>query len=148
MMTSTAAIRAGPAGHARVLDAVNDACPSALSWIGRRCLLRQDQGLIVLGLEQLVVADRACRRAVSPSRLPLGESTLTWPSIVRTSSRLRPVEASAAGLTWTRTADLSAPLMNDLADAFDLAEPLADDRVAVLEDLRRAAACRRSSPGS
>ncbi len=48
----------------------------------------------------------------APSRLPLAWSTLAWDRTERTSSRLSPYEASAAGSTCTRTAGFWPPLID------------------------------------
>jgi len=46
---------------------------------------------------------------VLPLRLPSGALTLAWVMALRTSSSVRPRLASAAGLTWMRTAGLMLP---------------------------------------
>jgi hypothetical protein len=66
--------------------------------------------------------------------LPLG-SAVTWPRKERTSSRLRPVEASAAGLSLDPHGRFFRAVDGDLADPFDLAEFLADDLVGVFVNL-------------
>ena len=64
------------------------------------------------------------------------------------SSRLRPIEASATGLTCTRTADFAPPPMITWLTPSDLADALADDLVGEIVNLRERLACRRSSPST
>ena len=52
---------------------------------------------------------------LSPSTAPTGATALASAMAVRTSSMLRPMEASSVGLTRTRMAGCSAPLTSTWA---------------------------------
>ena len=78
------------------------------------------------------------RRSAPFRHTPFGKSRFACERSVRTSSRLIPVDASAAGLTCTRTADFAAT-DDHLAHAIDLAQALSEN---LIRDIRKPpAAC-------
>ena len=71
--------------------------------------------------------------------MPTGASALALAMALRTSSMLRPMEASSVGLTRTRMAGCSAPLTVTSATPVDLRDALRDDGVGGVVDGARPA---------
>ena len=140
------AVGAGPARHARVFSAVDG--PAESVELDRRiAALGQDQVLVSLAFQQLVVADQRVGEPVAV------EAALGRIHVHPAQERAHVLQAQAgrgqrAGVDLDADGGFVGAADDGLADPFDLAQPLADDGVAVFKDLRRAAGCPTASPGS
>ena len=133
----------------RVLHAVDDIARGRRAGSGRRFFWRDDEVTDIRSarMSWSLLVDRVGL----PGRrrcCPWAASTLTWPEEGADVFQTEPGGGQRGRIDLHAHGGLFRAADDHLADAFHLAEPLADDLIGVLRRPPSAAACRRSSPGS
>ena len=128
-------IGSGPPGLARILHASNHAADRT-ELDGAAHLLSEDEILIIVHLEQLIIAIDG-KRSLLVIQTALGHVHIDLPEHGANVFHAHPGGCQRRGIHLHANRFLGRPRDIDLAHAFDLAEALADNRVTIIIDLHR-----------